>query len=873
VLFQPQYRMELRRADGSVLTPRAGVYHQEPFQVTTERNPPAGWRPFLFAPRGRRGSMDPKSCHTEIGEMVARLLDHRWGEGNFKRWVTAYIGDMQGRYQLRGLRALFYESLDNGATFAPYFTGKVAETLAPDHSTSGPVLELAVKDFRVEEFRRIFTGAPHRLADYARPAPVWPIGVPEMRADGSGWSGLTPTPMGFAYVGETQGTALVCYTYDAVRGQPSKINKEYRDRVTRALASLADLRESNSDLSKAAGREICTHLRARVRKAGGQTGLMIVTPVRVDAQPYDAAKPSPLYMYRKTGRLHSFGLTPLPEGHPQRITLAMWEAFSVQLESSGPATEGAPILIDSVHPARLWRDINRGYFGDLDPMTGEVAFTPIDTDGVSFDAAELLPLRKLRFRADSPQIIQSFLESEVFKPSRIAARVNGSGRVYPVDLNLREDPDTLPRIRGGAAGDIVGTPTWSQGRDLVTVVRVLIPRIGFQDEVTLELQEGRETPGIIEAPGAGVYVRPVGKGILSPRFTDLPLATETITANGLDFRGQEYVYEPTGTYDDETGAETYKQIPLDPEELFRYVAAPYIALFGDGASYLDLETRRTGPCADLWPGMSRVIEAPPNPDPATLMRGGPRVMLCLDREENGPTLRFRCIDLGEASVAVPPVITALRAHAADPARAVELDLTLNALGEPALIEVALTAWSENVRPSANDPRWIVALDSIVVKQGGAHVLRNSSAGMRVWVRARTQLPTKLDSVWAYPPGAGYLDTGALLSPFGLVIVARTGTTAELRFNPAGQGNVIEVFLHAGAQAPKWLPEHRVTTLPANSVQYVIEGLTPLSNYVVGLRHIDGRSGTSPISVLGFVTLNVLPVAPRPAGLTILVGEV
>src|SRR5690606_25311293 len=85
-----------------------------------------------------------------------------------------------------------------GATWAPYWTGRIDEVSDPAPSEAGPVRDLLCRDVRVEEYRTVFTGMPHHSVTYAQPCPLWPMGLPDrnVRDDtsnfigpGLGWAG------------------------------------------------------------------------------------------------------------------------------------------------------------------------------------------------------------------------------------------------------------------------------------------------------------------------------------------------------------------------------------------------------------------------------------------------------------------------------------------------------------------------------------------------------------------------------------------------------------------------------------------------------------------------------------------------------------
>jgi hypothetical protein len=76
----------------------------------------ANFRPYLDLPRGRQGSIDPLSKKLTQGALSIRVMDKRTtvGGSNANRWVTAFLGDANGKQRLIGCKILLEESLDGG---------------------------------------------------------------------------------------------------------------------------------------------------------------------------------------------------------------------------------------------------------------------------------------------------------------------------------------------------------------------------------------------------------------------------------------------------------------------------------------------------------------------------------------------------------------------------------------------------------------------------------------------------------------------------------------------------------------------------------------------------------------------------------------
>jgi hypothetical protein len=72
MVITPIYRVRVfapRSVDPTettLLTPRAGGLHADPFRIATARGV-AGYQPYMAVPKGRRGRVDPISKKTDIG--------------------------------------------------------------------------------------------------------------------------------------------------------------------------------------------------------------------------------------------------------------------------------------------------------------------------------------------------------------------------------------------------------------------------------------------------------------------------------------------------------------------------------------------------------------------------------------------------------------------------------------------------------------------------------------------------------------------------------------------------------------------------------------------------------------------------------------
>src|SRR5690606_20340061 len=148
-------------------------------------------------------------------------------------------------------------------------------------------------------------------------------------------------------------------------------------------------------------------------------------------------------------------------------------------------------------------------------------------------------------------------------------------------------------------------------------------------------------------------------------------------------------------------------------------------------AYARMTVQRGPSTQDLYPGDIRIVDTDAIPNFASNERGGLRLMQCVLAIPKWPELELRMLDLGPSTVALPPTITSVTQNATDPTSAIDVALTLNAAGEPVVLEVATTATSQGVVPDEDSDLWRPAgrYDS-----PGPTTIRDLESGQRHWVR-------------------------------------------------------------------------------------------------------------------------------------------
>ena len=110
----------------TVITPATGAPHSEAFRITTlPSGSIAGYAPYMRVPKGNRGSLDVRAGTSTVGQYSVEILDARVSTANDSRWITAFIGDNNSNLTIIGKKTVIEETLDNGATWTPYFVGRI----------------------------------------------------------------------------------------------------------------------------------------------------------------------------------------------------------------------------------------------------------------------------------------------------------------------------------------------------------------------------------------------------------------------------------------------------------------------------------------------------------------------------------------------------------------------------------------------------------------------------------------------------------------------------------------------------------------------------------------------------------------------------
>lgn len=862
--MQPVYRATLyapRSVDpteATVLTPAAGAPHSDPFVVASASGI-TGAQPYLALVPGRGATIDPLNKKTTIGSLTLRILDVRTiaGGDNARRWVTAFIGDGRGSNILLGRKVLVEESLDGGATWAPYFVGRIAGT-----ELDGKLwIQFDLRDIADDLNVDVFVGTPHVSIGYAAVAQLAPLGllrpvrtVATSTAPGTGYAGLKLAEplrgVTKAYAGINAGQ-LMFINRDVKHGDQTRalITKAFVD----ATSSLAATDVTATSAVDTSGQ------RPRVMVAIAGTG---------DYKAYD------LWLVRFNSDASGKGLSiengvasytnTIPQiviaksGQPGAAALPPDGAaidYYIESPTSAP-TAGQPLLVDDTNPVTYAADLCAGKFGRLD-AGNPVRSIPFNANGI--DGAKLIPYRN------------TFTESSKLNKELEALclqynwtyYVDDSGTVQLVDLRRSAIPaaGTLGTLTDADLDTPVNALQWNQDRESA-VTAVLASYYPEQQIAAGELPNPSDlTQGFgsfPDIPTARLENR-TAQRVLVPelglRSADMKPNTLTVDAKGLrylvDAQGLSTEVWPFNTKTPRVDA-IRKMLTAYGDD----IKGPY----GRGPSYVDVTCRRASAAARATkPGTYKILTFSALPDPATNLRGGTRLGFCVSRTNDGPRIKLRFVDAGADVIALPPLLGV----ATISGNTVSLPVTLNAAGDPVRVAYACTDPTVLAAPAADDAAWVSGPQ---LTASGTATLAGLPGSARVWLRARS-IPGpgtgfKLSSSWVAPV-APYIDTPIIPAPSGLTVTGATLDEERLSWTNGDASLGVEVFLAVGSTVTATDATRLGAALPPGSIRCELPFLLAGTQYTVGVRHRDLNGGHSVLATLTFVALALAPALDAP----------
>lgn len=830
--YLPVYTLEVRVApsvdatEATVLTPATGAWHSDPFKACTTHL--AGYVPYLQVPRGRRGRINLLERTLDKGQLRFSLMDKRDGFDNLKRWVTAFVGNNAGLNQLNGCRVITRESLDGGATFTDFFTGRIRHV-----GQRGKLwIDLDVRDFGDDLEMEVFANRPHSSITYAFQGALSPIRLPQSYA----WAENSEPP----FRSTIQVDGSITYVDVGVD------RRQLRGLCTLGVAKHFDGFQDFFLVSGSRGSGNISGDKLRLKLKRTDTSAEGEFQVRQVVVEKDAGTAQNWMIWRV-----AIEALPTTDANylamPPNTTPVEWRMVATQEKTS----DNAPIFVSDVHPVQYLADLVDGKFGPL-KVDGSVSRK---VERGSTWAALIADQTFLKMRDIVPKAfkLNKYAEDHILKIAELAWTWNSSGALELVDLRTKSTlPADTPKVTDD---DLLSTRRgegWDQDAD-DAVTRV--DAIFYKD---------RELPLDLSAhQGAGfVDIRPALVGSV-----DIPVIRLDFSPRALDLGEKIWKID----------ARTYRAWENDPD-FGRMMMVVYLAAlkqishniktpFASGATRMTALFRRGSP-GDRMPGDLLLYDISVFPNAQTNMRGGTRLARVVGREEDGNGVRVEFVDLSVETQATVPAALSLIAVMPD---AVDIAVTLNASSEPVQIDLAVTP--TNSLPAETSTLWRPAFGHDTVSSGTFRVGDLQEENF-VFARARTvprgDFNRKRPS--AYITSSSISLVGTLNAPTGLSVtsIERTSAVVSWTLGAGSSGYHVELYLNEGTAPGTWTEEYRFAILPPGTSSFRIFGLAgPSVAHAFAIRHVALDSG----AVSAFATTTITtgsgtaPKAPAPRGIT------
>jgi hypothetical protein len=826
------------------LTPVIGASHSDQFVVTTVQGI-AGTKPYLDIPSAKTGTIDPLNKRTTVGTLKVRIFDPRVtaGGSNAARWVTAFIGDGQGANYLNGRKVRVRWKGNPGDAYEDYWTGRISSVELDGKQWVGLTFRDQSKDLDAE----VFVGAPHTsVSAYANLTQIAPVGLLQSYGTASMFPLTTPL-VGKVTTFPSGTDPHFSIVLDLTNGDTS------RTLVTQAIGEAVRASTAGSSNKRTPGQPI-----VYVRAAG-------------------TADPWVAYQFGNIGRISTSSI-PSVDAQPFAGGAAMpangsTVEFYIVLDAE--PSESRPLLINDKNPIDFISDLAAGYFGKLDSAGAPIRAVAVNASSIT--AAKTYSYLPWRKRVVKKRKLVEELE-EVCRAYHLAYYLNESGELCVVNLRRRATTASVRTLTDADLESPDSNLTWQQSADeavtsvlgTAVVERLLqnteLPKPNspltsgpeeFKAETFWHIGKGGSSflkytvdGDFPDIPGGRVVeaVSDVLVPFIGPRAADVRPSTQKIEVAGLragvSADGNAYELAPSG------GS---RLVAIRAH--FAEVAAEITGPYGLGPSTIDLVCRRGSANARATRrGEYVALTFTTLPDPATNLRGGPRLGLCLSRTDDGQIIRLKFLDAGAEAVALIPTLGALAVVDSNNRVSVTVPITRNAAGEAVRLRYAITATSVAVQPTEDSPLWtsvpVVTTLDLTVPIGGMPY------GKRIWIEGRSEptagLGFKLPSAWASPAGPDFIDTPAMGAPSALSVFGPAAAATLARWTNANNWSDIQVMLVQGAAPGAWTDADVVETLPAGSTIYLIgPRLTNGAQYTIGIRHKDFNGGTSNVTTLTF----------------------
>lgn len=857
-LFQIQYRATVFDTDDTTVLSVGG----DDFKVITKPGV-SGWQPYLDTVKGRFGRLDLLTKRTDMGEWIVILVDQRTtaGGSNLERYITQFMGNAEDRPQLIRRKWFMEESLDDGATWASFFTGRIHQFSLLTRA----MVQVVIRDMSTDLDKRVFVGQPHSSITYAQTSLLMPHG---MTTDHGTYGDsfllpvVAPTP-GSVLTSINRQFSIVIDTDvqrrqwivggpwdELLRQKPSLITQ-----TGERLVAIPGKRErayrtwEQFEIPDSLARGVRVRIKHTSGAESGNTGsyTLKIVEVMLLSETLPVVSRMACDVLRKAdGQADSL--------HAEFLAApAAAVTVEITISHNQPPTETSSFQIDDVVVGTLIGDILDGDFSLLD-SSGNQAFP------ISYDSATANPGRGLgaigitaliadTSHAEIRALVTSvgqrndWIERFLLQTAGLAYRFNADGEFTVLDVRM---PSSLAGLQTIADSDLVENiaPRWaSRGETAVNQVRVTT----YFDAVL----------GILFGAEAG-----------GPLFTTRrdELLVDFETADAGD---REITIDAVGLRDD--ASLDFTGVPFGPQSRTEWVrrraralVEEYRSMFAHGTQEAIIVCRRTTAVNATEVGDVVLVTVSELPDPQTNERGGTLAMRVVEKNIRGPRVELALVHMGVNAVASVPTLGAVAQETGNTKHGVELDITVNAQSDPVWVEYAVTPTSTGTRPVEDSNRWTFGL---YVTATGTVAIRPFGSTLRVWIRGHSrpqaaQSPS-MPSAYVFPSGTGRIDTAAISPPTSATITEIEGGRVLSGWANGDTDYAIEVLLDGTQQ----------TILPSigdigPGTSYRLTGLTVSTTYNspgFEVRHVDPWGGVSTLATKTFTTTATKKTAPTPVG--------
>jgi hypothetical protein len=725
-MYAPRSAQPDPDVETTVLTPRAGALHSDPFRITTLPGV-TEWKPYLQRPNGRKGRVDFRAKKTDTGSMSVTVQDPRvdlTSTGNAGRWLTQYYGDEGARPAMLRCLVRIEITLDGGVTWAPWWTGRVDDVKQKEKLE----FTLALKDLNDDLTQEIFLNDPASTVTYARRAEMYPYALTQDFGDLE----KNRDPMLAATDTEGAGYRLGFATENTSAVQWRLITQQLRDLATDVKRRIENLTRVREIYSIRRG-----DLKARLRDFDPDTGngplIGEFWITKIEADFFDGQWRMRWAWIEQDNDLNS-------PAFPADNT-----AVHVIFLRTGPASESGPILIDDIHPATYLRDLFAGKFGILNtdgsprypaPMR-ESTFAAIAADP-TFPLIRKIQTESSTLKAEAQEICQE---------SQIAYYVDARGRIGLVDMRRATSIGTSLELTDADLISDPGSavPTQASSEAIVHVI-VAARKYEILDPVEDQIfeKDGDRYPSV---PAAALRIID---------YQDEYFALGDVRT--LDFNSKPLDLNLKSIAAPVIGQDTVSDIGRSDFERRRAFQSKVVddlfAMFSHGASYFTLKCRRTATVQAIDVGTRALASCSALANVISNLRGGTRIGICIERSEDEDTIILGFADLGATEQADPPSLGAPSVDEDDCAHVAHLPVTLNAEGDPVRVDIAIVPIGGD-QPEPSSPLWEFA--GTVFATTADFVTSNLAPESYVYFRARSEpragSSLRLPSEWVFPTPA------------------------------------------------------------------------------------------------------------------------